>query len=467
MDRERLHAAVERAIGRRSLVWFGTRGEDVESVADLAQFAAAFSLIGRYGRRSYVHAVALEDLLGDRFDLDTYDLDSHLRSEPVAELRGLLMRELSRPSVLFTYRPTTFLSAVGFATTASCSYLGMFAGVQSAFEHKPWVETSVTDLGVTGIPWTYIADVDQLRTLDLLARGPVVLRCSRSSGGVGLTLLDSPDRLEELWPSEDEAYVSVAPYVEGGIPVNVAGVVWHDGVTVHPASVQLIGVRECINRRFGYCGNDFGAAADLGEQVLDRIQSSTTAIGSWLGRSGYLGAFGVDYLVSDGLPLFTEVNPRFQGSTHASGQISVEQQESCVLLEHLAALLGMDAPAPRRLGDLVPPGPGFAHVVVHHTGTEVTRVDPTPLVRAASGVPGFCRADVLTSPELSTRPGGTVARLTVRGRVTDSGFSLREPWQTLLRDWARGETAATAPAERLVGVGAATIPSTTSEGARR
>ena len=69
-----------------------------------------------------------------------------------------------------------------------------------------------------------------------------MLRRSRTTGGVGLVRVNDPEDLQRLWPTEDEAFVSVARYIEGGLPLNVGGVVWPDGVTVHRASVQLIGV---------------------------------------------------------------------------------------------------------------------------------------------------------------------------------------------------------------------------------
>src|SRR5205085_8872812 len=128
--------------------------------------------------RSSVEGVALEDLTGQRVDLDTYDLDSEPRRPEVMLLRQALLRALARPSVVFTYRPTMFLSAVCFARRDRCQYLGLFSGHQAAFEHKPWVESAVAELGVAHIPWTYIADDDQLDTVQLLAKGPVMLRRS-------------------------------------------------------------------------------------------------------------------------------------------------------------------------------------------------------------------------------------------------------------------------------------------------
>lgn len=431
MDRHLLLDQVSAALGTRSLVWFGTRGEDVLSVSDLPQFSSAFSLISTLTSLPSVSATSLEDLTGRRVDLDTFDIDDVADAPEVRELREHILRTLSGPSALVEYRPTSFSSAIAFARQDRCRHLGLFTGHQAAFEHKPWVESAVAALGVPHIPWVYVADMDQLDTVRFLDDGPVVLRRSRTSGGVGLVRLDSAEDLEALWPDEPEAYVSVAPFIDGGISVNVAGVVVADEVTVHPSSVQLIGSPECTSRPFGYCGNDFGAAASFADDTLDEIEVVTKRIGALLAAYGYRGAFGVDYMLVDGRPIFTEVNPRFQGSTHASARLSVEQGRSCLLLEHLAAFLGLRCEPSEPLREQMAQLPSFAHIVTHHQGVP-ERVDPAALIDRCHASGSLIRADVVTRPDLVTDHGGTVCRLTVSERVVDAAGKLLPFWSSVV-----------------------------------
>ncbi|MDQ1710821.1 MAG: hypothetical protein QOE45_271 [Frankiaceae bacterium] len=435
MNRAELRRTISERLAGRQLVWFGTRGDDVEPAAELPELSASFSVIASYGGRPSVRSLALEDISATRVDLDAHDIDEEPRDGPAGELRRAILRTLARPSVVFTYRPSRFLSAICFARQDRCEYLGLFKDHQTAFEHKPWVETEIGRLGVPHIPWTYVADEEQLETLPFLRSGPVMLRRSRTSGGTGLVRVDDEDQVRELWPEQDEAYVSVAPFIDGGVPVNVGAVAWHDGITVHPASVQLIGIPGCSTRPFGYCGNDFGAVAELSDDVLDGIEETTVVVGRWLRRHGYLGAYGVDCLVAGGVPLFTEVNPRFQGSTHASCQLSVEAEESCLVLEHIAALMGMDAPRARPLREQARDAGELSHLVVHWTGAAPGSVDPAPLAERAVREPHACRIDVLTRPELCTLPGATVARITIRDRLTTTGFDLTPTWRGLVDDW--------------------------------
>lgn len=428
MDREELRRAVRGSLGGRQLIFFGIRGDDAEGVGDIPELTAVFSVVGAHRRRVSVQSLALEELTGNRVDLDAHDIDEDHRRDEVVELRRAILRSLSSESVVFTYRPSTFLSAICFARQDRCTYAGLFKDHQAAFEHKPWVESAVQKLGIPSIPWTYIADEDQLDALRYLSDGPVMLRRSRSSGGTGLTRVASGPELATTWPFQDESFVSVAPYIADGVPTNVGGVVWHDGVTLHRPSVQLIGLPECTGRPFGYCGNDFGAIRDQDLQVIDQMDRATRRIGRWLGSHGFRGAYGVDFLVDRGRALFTEVNPRMQGVTHLSCQLAAAAGESCIMLEHLAALLGLDAPTSRPLRDQVVDGPDLAHLVLHRTEDAPGSVDGEGLADALLDWPAVKRADVTCPPHVQVDPGATLTRITVDERITRTGFELVEPW---------------------------------------
>ena len=436
---------VRSRLGHRQLIWVGTRGDDSRSLSDVPEFSASYSLQGSMESRPSVSSFALEELTGVREDLDTYDIDDHLRTPEVAEFRRRVLRAASMPSAIIGYRPSTFLSAIGFSKSGNCLMLGMFRGHQAAFEHKPWMENSIAELGIPRVPWRYIADVEQFATSRLFDTGPIMLRRSRSTGGVGMIRLDDASQVQEKWDYQDEAFLSVAPFIEGGIPVNVGGVVWHDGVTLHPVSIQLIGIENCTTREFGYCGNDFASASGLGQDTLGSIEQSMRRIGALLKERGFLGAFGVDFLVKDGTPLFLEVNPRFQGSTHASCQISVEMNESCILIEHTAAFLGIDAPPSLSLSDFPTGLDSLSHLVIHNTSDASVRSDPSTLIRRCRHLPMFCRADVLTSTSLQTRPSGVLMRVTLRGGVTQNGFAISSPWQDFLGDVTPSQSAAQFP----------------------
>ncbi len=434
MSRAALIQDVAKALGNRQVVWAGIRGDDVESLTDLPCLSASYSIIGAYNRRSSIESVALENLTGRRVDLERWDIDDHRQTAEVVEFRRAMLRTLSRPSALLPYRPSRFLSAIWFARRDRCLNLGLFGAHQSAFEHKPWVETAVGSLGIPTIPWVYVADEEQLRTREMLDRGPVLLRLSRTSGGQGFSRVENPDDLVRLWPQADEAFVSVAPYLRDVLPLNVGATVWKDGVSVHHPSVQLIGLANCVTREFGYCGSDFGLARDLPHRTFQQLEGFTVKIGEWLRAMGYLGTFGVDYLLdAEGVLRFSEVNPRFQGSTVASSRLSVEAGRACLPLEHVAAMLGLARPPALRVRELARESKPLAVLVIHWTGQRAARIDPLPLHQQL--LPQGSQFDVATRAGLLTDRGGVVTRMTVRTGVTDTGFDLREPFSSVVREW--------------------------------
>jgi len=433
-DRRGMIAAISERLGNRSLWWMGLRADDARSLLDVPQFAGSASIIGRLGGGS-TDEIAFEALDGVRRDVDAWDIDDHLETKEAHRFREWILRRLSRPSALVPYRPSRFLSAVHFVRQDRCMNLGMFGGLQAAFEHKPWVESEVARLGIPCVDWKYVADEEHFAVERLLREGPVIIRRSRTSGGAGVEVVRAPEDLHRRWSSSAEAFMAVAPYLEGALPVNIGATVWHDGVTLSHPSVQLIGIVGCTTRPFGYCGNDFATIRELDPGVLSQIDSSTCRVGEWLRSHGYRGTFGVDYLVTDGVALFSEVNPRFQGSTHLSAQISVEAGESCLLLDHLGAFLGFDRPGRRSLKELASTIEPFSHIVVHWTGDRPARIDPAPLIARFRSLSGFERVDVATRSDLVTLPGGVVARVAVRRSVSADGFTLRAPWRDAVSAW--------------------------------
>lgn len=428
-----IDAVAERLAGRR-VVWAGVRGEDAESLTDVPGFDSVFSIIGRYHRRPNLAALAYEDLTGQRVDLERWDIDDHLDDPATVEFRRGLLRRLAGPSALITYRPSRFLSAVWFARRDRCLSLGMFGGHQQAFEHKPWVEHELSERGIRTLPWAYVADEEQVRTLDWLDQGPVILRRSRTSGGEGIVRVNDRASLAEHWFDTPEAFLSVSPFLEGGVPVNVGATVWESGtVTVHLPSVQLIGIPELGPRPFGYCGNDFQAGAELEPKVIDELETMTTAVGRWLRSKGYLGTFGIDVLVHKGRVLFTEINPRFQGSTALSSRISVERDEACLLVEHLAAHLGVRPPTLPPLRERLSEPPQAANVVLHSTLPVAATIDARPLARALTlAAAGH---DSIVAPDIVAEPGATVLRFVTSQRVTTTGFDLLPPFRDTIRSW--------------------------------
>lgn len=418
---DRLHDAVQSWIGTRDLIYYGIRGSDASGLAEFSQLSQVISLTDAYTERSDVMSVTAETTAGLRIDLDT---EICLPAPSEAAIADALRSALSRPAVIVPYRPTPLISQAVLRAGSRCGYLGMFDRHQAAFEFKPWIDRELSDLGIPTLGWHMITQTDRRLVEDMLDGGPVVVRIPISSGGLGTYRMDAIEDFDAFLSSTGASHVSVSRFRHNATPINVGGVVWKDGVSLHPVSLQLIGIVPLVDRAFGYCGNDFAAVRDLPRVLFDMIEHRSVQIGTWLGKNGYRGAFGIDYLVTDGELLFCEVNPRFQGSSRLSDRISRAVERPGLALEHAAAFIGFPMTRTHQsLFDLAQEIPHLAHAVFHWRGVD-TRVDLVAAVEASG------RARHLDAIEVICPPNLICARNAVAGRVifgcpaTSTGYNL-------------------------------------------
>jgi hypothetical protein len=421
--REARIRAIADALGDRRLVWFGIRGEDAAALLPIPQFTDSFTITAPLRAGKLETSTSLEELTGRRVDLDAYDID--LDDRPVVgRLRQGVLRSLTHSSAVVTYRPSHFLSAVTFATATSSRSLGLFKDRQTAFEHKPWVETELKATGLRTIPWEYVPTERRFRLEARLQDGPVVVRPSRSSGGVGIAVVRTIDDVPALWQDDAFHLMGVAPYFEKALPLNVNACVYDpETVVIHPVSVQLVGLPGYTTRPFGYCGNDFAAVGHLHRPVLDRIDQDTRRIGRWLGSQGFRGAFGIDYLLDGDTLYFAEVNPRFQGSSRLAAGLAARTGHVDLFLDHLSAFLGLPPAEALTSADWTAEVPPAAQVLSHHIGRGPERRSSLDVPRPPAGG----RLALLPEPDVDVDPGAVVYSLEVDRQITTTGFDLLLP----------------------------------------
>jgi formate-dependent phosphoribosylglycinamide formyltransferase (GAR transformylase) len=319
-----------------------------------------------------------------------------------------------------------------FARQNKCFDLGLFADQQRAFEHKPWVESAVVRLGIPTLGWKYLADEDQMDADKILANGPVVVRPSRGSGGSGMAIIHSADELKSQWPSGQEFFVSISPYCGGCLPLNVGAVVWDETVTIHHLSVQLIGVPYCVSLPFGYCGNDFDLPKSLEKSIIEQIELITVRLGDWLRSGGYRGAYGVDFLLDGGKVVFTEINARFQGSTRLSCLLSVNNDEPCLLLDHIAALLHLQPSISISLMDKMKGAAPASHIVIHNTSDGSSKINTHSLSSSFRKLDRSRRIEVQVGADTICDPGAIMACTTINRSVTHDGYSLHHDIENVI-----------------------------------
>ncbi len=423
--------AVAREVGARSLWWIGPRGADAVGLADVPQFAGTVSLTAALPGRP---SICVENRSGHRVDIDDYDPADEMTASAEAIMWSALDGVLDRPTALLPYRGYDELTLRRFTRRSTTTMLGPFPPLLAVMECKPHVETEMARLGLRVLPWQYVTRADLTCLARDLETGPAVFRPAQTSGGHGFFVAHDLEGLIDAWREDGPEMLATSGFLRDAVSLNVSGVVWSSTTTLHPASIQLIGVPGLTSRQFGYCGSDFAAIGDLGLDVLDDLDLMARQVGDWLRCHGYRGVFGMDALWHDDQLHFVEVNPRFQGSTVASAMLSAALDLPCTYLEHLGVFLGLAPPASRRLRDMWSDAPPLSTFTVHNVDVVSTRSCPG-LAAAFDDHPSRRAIDLLPDPTTSVAPGGALARVFVDASVTTNGADLDGTWRSRLDRW--------------------------------
>ncbi|NLO73001.1 MAG: ATP-grasp domain-containing protein [candidate division WS1 bacterium] len=420
MTRKQYATRLEEALGDRRLVFLSMRGADAETLLELQQLHTVIAEVSPLGS-SRVNEFCMENLTGERVDYSQRTLDHDERPQ-VAVLREALLEALSAPSVVLPFVPNAILTAAWFPRADTTAHLAPFHELQACLEYKPWVEQELKRHGVRTLDWEYYADSEAQLILERLHAAPDktwVLRAGHTWGGIGVKRLTSPEELQAIWPEHTDGFVALSEYLKDSLPLNIGACLFPEGeVSFHAASFQLIGLPSATNHALGYCGNDFAAFAQLDEAVIEALAEMTLAVGTWLAKWNYLGAFGIDALVHEGTVYLSEINPRFQGSTMLAAYIDRDLDRPDLYQEHLGAYLGLPPADRRSLREITATAPPYAHLLRHNTGDQ-----PLQRLPAAAGEPPL-RHRQLPAPKVQVLPEGLTFQAIIPSQVTDSGLSL-------------------------------------------
>jgi hypothetical protein len=194
------------------------------------------------------------------------------------------------------------------------------AALTEMLNRKSWVRRQLKMLGVPVIPGTEVRLAPSLYAGLVRRHGlPLVVSLDHSAAGAGVHLAHDEAGFRELAERFRGAAASVMRYVDGR-SLSMASVTADGHVLLGEPSLQVIGQRCLTTYDFGWCGNDF-SGVHFEEEELVQMRSMQRRIGRWLSElqvgdaRGFQGIFGVDF-ISDGRQVyFTELNPRFLGTT--------------------------------------------------------------------------------------------------------------------------------------------------------
>lgn len=253
--------------------------------------------------------------------------DTDVKKELLPGSRLLLMKPA--PKIEFLAK------AQGWQVVAGSSELNR------RFESKLGIRAEFAKAGVPTLPCVITRGVDAVWE-DLVRQygTRLVVQTDRGHAGSSSLVVESEEDWNELVKEEGEYEMKIMPFLEGETWTLNACVTRY-GTLVSRPFLQLQNIPGCgVDNPLTTCGNWHKSCE---ETLVDEIVKHAKAFGEHLKQAGYLGWFGLDVLVKDGVVVgFIECNPRLTASVGIFTRLQVEEKQIPMLVLHVLELLGID-----------------------------------------------------------------------------------------------------------------------------
>lgn len=167
---------------------------------------------------------------------------------------------------------------------------------------------------------------------------PIVLKPSRGSGGMGISLARTSKELENKYrySATGDEEMLIQEFING-ITASASVIATDAKASVLCLTEQLIGDQKLGQKEpFGWCGNIVPLDAPP-EMVKESIESAKMIVEGL----GLVGSNGVDFVLSNsGVPYIVEVNPRFQETIECVDK----HLDTNIVLDHINACLRNRSP---------------------------------------------------------------------------------------------------------------------------
>jgi hypothetical protein len=268
---------------------------------------------------------------------------------PPAEVAGLSSSQLlehpaaraflasTGPVALLAFKPTDRVERA--VETAGGVLLSGDPTVARRFENKLVFPGIARQAGLDTPRWRVTRGVPAIADLSAEFGLPCVLQGARGNAGQRTYFVHAEEDLAEVRRREGvDAQLRVAEYVDG-VPLTASGVCDEHGMRswVEPCR-QVTGVSWLTPMPLGSCGNAWGDLVAV--DATARAHQAVAAIGAELGKAGYRGLYGVDFVAAEERLVVIETNPRMVASIPLATQMEVEAGRVPLLLTALLTHLG-------------------------------------------------------------------------------------------------------------------------------
>lgn len=227
--------------------------------------------------------------------------------------------------------------------------------VQNYFDYKARLAWRAAEIGVPMPPDSAISFFGKLDYKELSDRyGSFVVQVPISQAGGGTDFIHSLGDFEKIVSMRKNALgtafektpVKITRYMAGP-SLNCTGCVVGGSVVLSQPDIQIVGDPTITTNPAQYIGSDF-SLNPFSREHKNRMLEITAKIGVWMGKNGYRGNFGVDFLSTlaadgklDGIYV-SEVNARLVGESQYLADFQSMKNQVPLTFFHLAEFAELD-----------------------------------------------------------------------------------------------------------------------------
>lgn len=166
-----------------------------------------------------------------------------------------------------------------------------------------------------------------------------VIQYDRGHTGTGTVFINSENDYEKEKVIFPKRMARISQKIEG-VAWTLNACITRFGIAYGGLSYQITGVSECTSAEGGTVGNDFGISDQLTANSIQQIKWITENVGERMSKDGFLGLFGLDFVVDKSGEVFLiEINARQPASTGMHTKLMLRQDLVPLQLFHLAEFL--------------------------------------------------------------------------------------------------------------------------------
>jgi len=173
--------------------------------------------------------------------------------------------------------------------------------------------------------------------------GKLVCQLNRSHSGKGTFFINNEEDYIKIANEYSGNEVKLSRFVNGQSYTINALVRKNDNTLIGTLQYQIIGYPQLAADMGTTVGNDWSYGSKIEPKLKALVDLELFKIGKGLQVDGYLGHFGVDFILSDdNHPYIIEINGRQTANSSLETKLSLMQDKTPLMLLHLVEFLGID-----------------------------------------------------------------------------------------------------------------------------